>query len=319
MTRVPVAAIVGKLGELAAVGFGVSLLTFLMVRLVPGDAAQVMLGASDTSAEKLAALRHTLGLDRSWPAQYLNWIWRALHGDLGTSVWTGMPVADEIAGRVSVTVELTVLSLAAAVIAAIPAGCLMATLRASSADYAVRILSIAGVTIPSFWLGALLLLGAGTLAPGVPLVGWVAFSDDPAANLQRMVLPVVALALPVVATLARVVRAAMIDVLGQDFIRTARAKGVGEGRVVFLHALRNALIPFTTSLGIMAGYLFGGSVVIEQVFALPGLGRLMVGAISERNYPLIQGAILLATATFVLVNFAVDMLYLAIDPRARAT
>ena len=312
-------AVAAKLGELVVVAFGVSVLTFLMVRLVPGDAAQIMLGASDASPEKLAAMRHTLGLDRPWPAQYLSWIWRALHGDLGTSVWTGMPVAGEIAGRVGVTVELTVLSLAVAVALSIPLGCLMASLRSSAADYAVRILSIAGVTIPSFWLGAMLLLGAGTLAPGVPLVGWVAFAEDPAANLQRMILPVAALALPVVATLARVVRAAMVEVLGHDYIRTARAKGLGESLVVFRHALRNALIPFTTSLGIMAGYLFGGSVVIEQVFALPGLGRLMVGAIAERNYPLIQAAILLATATFVVVNFAVDMLYLAIDPRSRLT
>ncbi|MBV9537737.1 MAG: ABC transporter permease [Acidisphaera sp.] len=312
-------ALLARAGELLFVAWGVSVLTFLMIRLVPGDAAQVMLGASDTSPEKLAALRHQLGLDQPWVAQYGVWIWRALHGDLGASAWTGEPVIGEIAGRVGVTVELTVLGLLVAVVLAIPAGCLMATLRATAADYAVRVLSIAGVTVPSFWLGALLLYGAGTLAPGMTLIGWVPFAQAPLDNLQRLILPVTAIALPVVATLARVVRAAMVEALAQDFVRTARAKGLGEWLVVFRHALRNALIPFTTSLGIMTGYLFGGSVVIEQVFALPGLGRLMVGAIAERNYPLIQAAILLATAVFVLVNFVVDVLYVVIDPRAQRT
>jgi peptide/nickel transport system permease protein len=310
-------AILLRGGELAFVVFGVSVLTFLMIHLVPGDAAQVMLGAADASPEKIAALRHQLGLDRSLLAQYLEWIGGALRGDLGTSVWTGRPVIEEIASRVGVTIELTVLALVASIALAIPAGCLMATLRSSGADYIVRILSVAGVTIPSFWLGAMLLYGAGVVAPSMQVVGYVPFSENPAANLQRMVLPTIALALPVLAALSRVIRASMLEALGQDYVRTARAKGLREFRVVFAHALRNALIPFLTSVGIMAGYLFGGSVVVEQVFALPGLGRLMVGAIAERNYPLIQASILLATVTFVLVNFTVDLLYIAADPRSR--
>lgn len=311
-------AALARATELLLVAFGASVLTFLMTRLVPGDAAQVMLGASDTSPERLAALRHQLGLDANWVTQYGRWIGHASRGDFGTSVWTGEPVLNEIAGRVGVTAELTILGLATAIILSIPAGCLMAALRSSAADYVVRVLTIVGVTMPSFWLGAMLLFGAGTWMPGVPLVGYVPFAEDPAQNLQRMILPVVALALPVVASLSRIVRAAMIEALGQDYVRTARAKGLSPRLVLFRHALRNALIPFTTSVGIMAGYLFGGSVVIEQVFALPGLGRLMVGAIAERNYPLIQAAILLATLVFVLVNFAVDLVYVAIDPRARA-
>src|SRR5260370_12090725 len=181
----------------------------------------------------------------------------------------------------------------------------------------MRLLSIGGVTVPSFWFGTMLVYGAEAMLPGVALVGHVPFAADPAGNLQRMILPVIALALPVMAALARVVRATVLEVIGQDFIRVARAKGLGEARVILRHALRNALIPFITSAGIMAGYLFGGSVVVEQVFAVPGLGRLMVGAIAERNYPLIQAAILLATITFVLVNFVVDLLYLAADPRNR--
>lgn len=312
-------AVSTRAGELLLVAFGASVLTFLMTRLIPGDAAQVMLGASDTSPERLAVLRHQLGLDENWMFQYGRWIGHAASGDFGTSVWTGEPVLHEIVGRVGITAELTLLGLALAILVSIPAGCLMAALRSSAADYIVRVLTIVGVTIPSFWLGSMLLFGAGRLTPGIPLVGYVPFGEDPWQNLQRMILPVIALALPVVATLSRIVRAAMIEALGQDYVRTARAKGLPPRLVLFRHALRNALIPFTTSVGIMAGYLFGGSVVIEQVFALPGLGRLMVGAIAERNYPLIQAAILLATLVFVLVNFAVDLVYVAIDPRARAS
>ena len=312
-------ALLLRVGELLSVVFGVSVLTFLMIHLVPGDAAQIMLGASDTDPAHILALRHRLGLDQSLPAQYLHWVGHALRGDFGASVWTGAPVLGEIAGRVGVTVELTVLGLALAIAVAVPAGCLMAAMRGSAADYAVRILSILGVTVPSFWLGAMLLYGAGAVLPRLQVVGYVAFAQDPLANLQRMALPAIAVAMPVLASLARVVRAAMLDALGQDYVRTARAKGVSEFRVVFAHALRNAALPFLTSLGIAAGYLFGGSVVVEQVFALPGLGRLMVGAIAERNYPLIQAAILLTTITFVLVNFIVDLAYLAADPRARGS
>lgn len=311
-------ALLARLGQLLFVAFGVSVLTFLLIHLIPGDAAQVMLGAADASPEKVAALRARLGLDRPLVVQYALWIGHALRGDLGTSIWTGRPVLEEILGRVGVTLEVSLLSLAAAILLAVPLGCLMATLRASLGDYAMRVLSIAGVTVPSFWLGTMLIYGSAALLPGVQVVGWVPLAADPLGNLQRMILPVTALALPALATLSRVVRAAMLEALTQDYVRTARAKGISEFRVVFAHALRNALIPFVTAVGIMLGYLFGGSVVVEQVFALPGLGRLMVGAIAERNYPLIQAAILLATVVFVLVNFLVDVLYLAIDPRARA-
>jgi peptide/nickel transport system permease protein len=302
---------------LLLVAFGVSVLTFLMIHLIPGDAAQVMLGAADAAPEKVAALRTKLGLDRPLVVQYGLWIWHALGGDFGTSVWTGRPVLAEIAGRVGVTIELTLLAIGTAILIAVPAGCLMATLRSSTADYIVRVVSIAGVTVPSFWVGTMLIYGTSALLPGAQVIGWVPFAQDPWGNLQRMILPVAALALPAIASLARVVRAAMLEALTQDYIRTARAKGISEWRVIFAHALRNALIPFVTAVGIMLGYQFGGSVVIEQVFALPGLGRLMVGAITERNYPLIQAAILLATAVFVVVNFLVDVLYLVIDPRAR--
>lgn len=310
-------AVAARLAELAVVALGVSGLVFLMIHLIPGDAAQVMLGAADVGAVEVAALRERLGLDRPLPVQFALWLWHALQGDLGTSLWTGVPVLEEIGQRAGITAELTLLALGLAVMLAIPAGCVMAALRSGAADYAVRIVSIVGVTMPSFWLGAMLLLAVSTMLPGVAVIGYVPFEGDPWGHVQRMILPALSLALPVLAALSRILRASMIEALGQDYTRTARAKGVAEWRVVSVHALRNALIPFVTSAGIMAGYLFGGSVVVEQVFAIPGLGRLMVGAIAERNYPLVQAAILLATLTFVGVNLLVDLLYLAIDPRGR--
>jgi peptide/nickel transport system permease protein len=310
------AAVFRRLGELLVVCTGVSVLTFLMIRLIPGDAVQIMLGANaEVTPQQIAAMRVRLGLDQSLFVQYAVWVGRALHGDLGTSVWTGRPVLEEILPRVGVTAELTILALLLATILAIPLGCLMATARQRWSNYTIRLVSIVGITTPSFWLGVMLLYAVSVAAPDAQMLGWVSFADDPLGNLQRVVLPVTALALPVLASLARVVRASMVEVMRQDYIRTARAKGLPERDVIIVHALRNALLPFLTSFGIMAGYLFGGSVVVEQVFALPGLGRLMVGAIAERNYPLVQASILLATLTFVVVNTAVDLLYAVVDPR----
>ena len=305
-----------RLADLGFVAFGVSVLTFLMIRLIPGDAVQIMLGANaEVTPAQIAAIRQRMGLDQPIVTQYATWIGHAFRGDLGTSVWTGRPVLEEILPRIWVTAEITSLALILAAALAIPLGCLMATARSRWADYTIRLLTIIGITMPSFWLGTMLLYGVSAAAPDAQLLGWVAFSDDPLGNLQRAILPVVTLALPVLASLARVVRAAMVEVMRQDYIRTARAKGLPRHTIIAVHALRNALLPFLTSFGIMAGYLFGGSVVVEQVFALPGLGRLMVGAIAERNYPLVQASILLATLVFVVVNTLVDLLYAAVDPR----
>jgi peptide/nickel transport system permease protein len=309
-------AVLKRLGELAVVSFGVSVLTFLMIRLIPGDAVQIMLGANaEVTPQQIALMRQRLGLDQPIFIQYIDWVGRALRGDLGTSVWTGRPVLAEILPRVGVTAELTLLALLLAAALAVPLGCLMATARRRWADYTIRFVSIVGITMPSFWLGTMLLYGVSAAAPDAQMLGWVSFADDPLGNLRRAILPVTALALPVLASLARVVRASMVEVMRQDYIRTARAKGLPEHTVIGVHALRNALLPFLTSFGIMAGYLFGGSVIIEQVFALPGLGRLMIGAITERNYPLVQASILLATLSFVLVNLLVDLLYAVVDPR----
>jgi peptide/nickel transport system permease protein len=308
-----------RLFDLLVVLFGVSIIVFLMIRLIPGDAVAIMLGANtEVTPERMAALRARLGLDLPMHQQYLAWAGAMLSGDLGRSLWTGQPVAEEIAAHVGPTLQLTVLALALGAGLAVPTGVFMARFRGSGADLAMRIGTIAGLTIPSFWLGIVLIVTLATVAPSFQTLGWVPFAQDPLGNLSRLALPAFALALPILAQLSRLVRSAMLDALGQDYVRTARAKGISERGVIYRHALRNALIPFVTSVGIMTGYLLGGAIVIEQVFAIPGLGRLILGAIAERNYPLVQAAILVVTLVFVLVNFLVDLIYLAIDPRVRA-
>lgn len=311
--------IAARLADLLIVLFGVSVIVFLMIRAIPGDAVAIMLGANtEITPERMAEMRARIGLDKPAVEQYLRWAGAALAGDFGRSLWTGRPVIEEIGAQIWTTIQLTLLALVVGAGLSIPAGCLMARLRGGAADAALRIVTVAGLTIPSFWLGIVLILAFAYVAPSFPALGWIPFGADPLGNLQRAMLPALALALPLLASLSRLVRTAMLDALGQDYIRTARAKGASERSVVYKHALRNALIPFTTSVGIMAGYLLGGAIVVEQVFAIPGLGRLILGAIAERNYPLIQAAILVVTCGFVAVNFVVDLLYVAIDPRVRA-
>lgn len=307
---------IGRLIDLAVVLFGISIVVFLMIRLIPGDAVTIMLGANtEVTPERVAALRSRLGLDLPLFQQYGQWIWGIFRGDFGTSIWTGRPVLDEIAANMWPTIELTLLSILVGAGLSIPLGAFMAQARGNASEVAVRIGAIAGLTIPSFWLGIVSIFLVSKLLPGVQALGYVPFTQDPLGNLQRMVLPVIALSLPMLANLSRLVRSAMLDALSQDYIRTAKAKGANRRRIIYKHALRNALIPFITSVGVSAGYLLGGAIVIEQVFAIPGLGRLVLGAISERNYPLVQASILVLTATFVIVNFLVDLLYAVIDPR----
>ena len=308
-----------RLLDLLLVLFGVSVLTFLMIRLIPGDAVAIMLGAnSEVTPDRIAALRAQIGLDQPILLQYLHWLTAVLQGDLGVSLWTREPVSREIAAHVGPTVELATLALALGAGLAVPLGVIMAWLRGRGWDIALQIASVAGLTIPSFWLGIMLILLLTAVAPELQMLGYVPFAEDPLGNLARMILPAASLSLPIMANLARLLRSAMLEALQQDFVRTARAKGLRETLVFFRHALRNALIPFVTSVGITTGYLLGGAIVVEQVFAIPGLGRLILGAIAERNYPLVQASILVVTTSFVLVNFVVDMLYAAIDPRVRA-
>ena len=308
--------IIKRLFDLVFVLFGVSLLVFLMLRFIPGDAVEIMLGANvDISPERVEALRRQLGLDLPIYEQYVQWLGGVLRGDFGTSIWTGQPVTDEILARLPVTLEITLLALAFALIVSFPLGILAAQARGTWGDTLVRILSIVGLTLPSFWVGVLLLYFVSVRFPGFPAIGFVAFQEDPLGNLARLSLPIIAVSLPIIAGLSRILRSSLLEVMNADFIRTARAKGIRPQTLLYKHALRNALIPVITIIGVQMGYLLSGVVVIEQVFAIPGLGRLIIGAVNERNYPLVQGTILVITLVFVLVNLLVDLAYAWIDPR----
>ena len=312
--------VIRRLLDLGFVLFGVSVLVFLMLRLIPGDAVAIMLGANiDITPERVEALRRQLGLHLPLHQQYAQWLGGVLRGDLGRSVWTGRPVADEILGRLPVTLQLSAMALGFAIVVAFPIGILAARARGSGADMVVRVASIVGLTLPSFWVGVLLLYVTSIYLPGWHTIGYVPFQEDPLGNLARMALPTFAVSLPMIAVLTRILRSSLLDVLSLDYIRTGKAKGLGSRSLMYKHALRNAMIPVITVIGVQVGYLLSGVVVIEQVFAIPGLGRLVIGAINERNYPLAQGVILVVTVVFVFVNLLVDLAYAWIDPRVEYT
>ncbi len=308
--------VIRRLLDLGFVLFGVSVLIFLMLRLIPGDAVAIMLGANiDITPERVEALRRQLGLHLPMHEQYVQWLGGVLRGDLGRSVWTGRPVTDEILGRLPVTLQLSAMALCFAIAVAFPLGILAARARGGGADAFVRLASIVGLTVPSFWIGVLMLYATSMYLPTWPTIGYVPFAEDPWGNLARMILPTIAVSLPMIAGLTRILRSSLLDVLSLDYIRTGRAKGLASRSLFYKHALRNAMIPVITVIGVQVGYLLSGVVVIEQVFAIPGLGRLVIGAINERNYPLAQGVILVATVVFVFVNLLVDLAYAWIDPR----
>lgn len=305
-----------RLLDLFIVLLGVSIIVFLMIRLIPGDAVEIMLGANtDITPERVDAIRRRLGLHQPIVVQYLHWFGGVVRGDLGESIWTGRPVAGEILARLPVTLEVTGLALAFALLVSLPLGVLAARARGGLGDVVVRILSIVGLTLPSFWTGVLMIYFVSLYLPTWPAIGYVPLRHDLLGNLSRMVLPMLAVSLPMIAGLSRILRSSLLDVLRLDYVRTAHAKGLAARMVLYKHALRNALIPVVTIVGVQVGYLLGGVVVIEQVFAIPGIGRLVIGAINERNYPLVQGIILVITAIFVVVNLLVDLTYVLIDPR----
>jgi peptide/nickel transport system permease protein len=312
--------VIRRVLDLAFVLFGVSVLIFMMLRLIPGDAVAIMLGANvDITPERVEALRRQLGLHLPLHQQYAQWLGGVLQGDFGQSIWTGRPVADEIVGRLPVTLQLSFMALALAIVVSFPMGMIAAGARGGRADTIVRLASIVGLTLPSFWVGVLLLYVTSMYLPRWPTIGYVPFAEDPVGNLARMALPTFAVALPMIAALTRILRSSLLEVLSLDYIRTGKAKGLAQRTLFYKHALRNAMIPVVTVIGVQVGYLLSGVVVIEQVFAIPGLGRLVIGAINERNYPLAQGVILVATVVFVFVNLVVDLAYAWIDPRVEYT
>src|SRR5205085_5432123 len=280
--------------------FGVSVVVFLMVHLVPGDPIRIMLGHSPSGAD-IRLLRHELGLDAPLPVQYVRFVGHALHGDLGASIRSNRPVVAEIADRFPETLQLTVAAMAVAIILGVGVGTLAAASRSRLFEGALMLGATLGVSLPTFWVGLLLIDVFALRLRWFPVLG----STSP----RGLVLPAVTLALPAAAVLARVTRAGLVDVLGQDYIRTARAKGLSWRRIVGYHALRNGLIVVLTIVGLQFGSLMAGSVIVESVFARPGLGSFVVGAIQARDYPNIQGIVLVFAVFYVLINLVLDVLY----------
>jgi peptide/nickel transport system permease protein len=300
--------LVTRLASALVVVAGVSLLVFLLIHLVPGDPVEVMLGDTARPADR-TALREALGLDRPLPEQLAAYAGGLLRGDLGRSLHSQRPIADMLAERIPATAELALAGLAVALLVALPLGILAAVRRNTWWDRSAMVVSLLGVSVPNFWLGPVLIL---VFSLGL---GWLPVSgrEGPAS----VVLPALTLGTALAAVLARMVRAALLEVLSEDYVRTARAKGLPPHRVILHHALRNAALPVITLLGLQLGALLGGAVITEVVFAWPGLGQLTVEAIQRRDYPVVQACVLLIALSYVVVNTLTDLVYAALDPRVR--
>jgi len=298
---------------------GVATLVFLLLRVLPGDVVLLRLAGEGgkVADEVLRAERARLGLDHALWRQYVDWIWGLVRGDLGLSMWTGRPVAQEIRIRMTLSVELTILATLLAVAVSIPLGTLAALRRATWVDYLLRVFSISGLSLPSFWLAVLIVLMLLRLFAWSPPLTFTAFWQDPVANLSQLIWPALVVGFRSAALSARMMRSALLDVLGDDYIRTARAKGLSERAVVRRHAVRNALLPVITVVGLESAVILGGLVVTEQVFNLNGLGKLLLEAVTRRDYTLTQALVMLSASTFVVMNLLVDLCYAWLDPRIR--
>ena len=298
---------------------GVSLLTFLFIRLIPGDAIAARLGTSTAlSPEQTASLRAYFGLDQPLPIQYWTWLGSLLRGDAGYSIRTGRPVFVEILERLPATLELATAATLIAVVIGIPLGLRSAMRPRTGGDRAARIGGLIGLSLPSFWLGTLIIVVFSLYLRWLPNTGgYVDFMRDPFGNLRLLLFPAITLGVALAAATMRMTRSAMLDVLGADYVRTARAKGLGAWIVVRRHVLKNGLIVVVTLLGVQVGQLLGGAVVVEEIFSIPGVGRMLLTAIVQRDYALVQGGVLAIAILFVVVNIVVDLLYGYLDPRIR--
>jgi peptide/nickel transport system permease protein len=298
---------------------GVSILTFLFIRLIPGDAIAARLGTSTAlTPDQLADLRAYFGLDQPLPVQYWNWVSSLLRGDAGYSIRTGRPVFVEITERLPATLELAAAAALIAIAIGIPLGLLSAMRPRSRLDVAARIGGLVGLSLPSFWLGTLIIVLFSLYLRWLPNTGgYVDFARDPLTNLSLMMFPAVTLGVALAAATMRMTRSAMLDVLAADYVRTATAKGLPRPLVVRRHVLKNGLIVVVTLLGIQVGQLLGGAVVVEEIFSIPGIGRMLLTAIVQRDYALVQGGVLVIAILFVFVNIVVDLLYGYLDPRIR--
>ncbi len=295
---------------------GVSIIVFLLMHFIPGDPVALLLGDYYTE-ETAAAIRAKHGLDKPLVSQYFIWLGRLFVGDWGNSIIANRPIFEDLMRRLPITFELIILSMGFALLIAIPAGVIAALRPYSWRDYSAMTTALVGVSVPEFFMGILLILFFSLLWGILPAVGYVPFSESPWSNIKHMILPAVTLGLARAALLTRLVRASMMEVIRLDYVTTARAKGVRERAVVLKHALKNALIPTVTVLGLQVGFLIGGAIVVETVFSVPGVGSFGISAISLRDYPQVQAFVLLFALGFVLVNLIVDILYAFLDPRIK--
>jgi peptide/nickel transport system permease protein len=297
---------------------GLTVLVFLMLHLIPGTVVEQMIGADAMMSQQMVdQLKRFFGLDRPWYVQYGHWLGQLVRGDLGTSWRTGKPVLSLILERLPVTIELTVLSVVFSLILGVAAGILSAVWRDRPVDHVTRVGTLLGLSIPVFWQGTMLILFFSLYLRWMPPIMWVDILTDPRRNLTIMLLPALCLGTAAAANVARTTRSCMLDVLSSDFVRTARAKGLAGRGIVLKHALTNALIPIVTVVGLQLGILLGGTVVVEEVFTLPGVGRLVLWSIYQRDYPVTQSTILFIAALFMTLNLAIDLLYGYLEPRIR--
>jgi peptide/nickel transport system permease protein len=299
--------------------FGVALLVFLLLRVAPGDIVELKYAGSGTFAPKEALDRERaqLGLDKPVAQQFVSWISGFVRFDFGQSMWTGQPITQEIRVRLELSLELAVMATLVAMLLAVPLGTLAALKQDTWVDYGVRIFSIAGLAMPSFWLGIVIILAFLILFKWLPPLTFTSFWVDPRANLAQLIWPALAVGYRYSAMATRMTRSAVLEVLRDDYVRTARAKGLGEAVVVLKHALRNALLPIVTVIGLEFAFLIGGLVVTEQVFNLNGIGMLFVESVTHRDYTMTQALVLLVSFVFIFMNFVVDLLYAWLDPRIR--
>lgn len=299
----------------------VTLMVFALMRLVPGDPAELLLmgfeGDGQYSQQQLDELRAKLGTDRPLAIQYLSWIWGMLRGDFGVSMYFDTPISDDLAAKLPITLELAALALMLAFVVAVPLGVISAVRQDTIADYASRIIAIAGVAMPTFWIGILVVYFLVTWFDWLPPLGYADLWNDPWRNLQQMFFPAVALGFYNMALIARVTRSSMLEVFREDYIRTARSKGLREGAVIIRHALKNAFLPILTISGWQVGRLIAGTVVIETIFLVPGMGRLLVDSILHRDYTMIQSIVMVIAFMVLALNLVVDLLYAWLDPRIR--
>ena len=308
--------LIPRLAESVVTFVLVTIVVFIGVRALPGDPARALAGEENNPAQ-VAAVRHSFGLDQPLPVQYLKYVNNALHGNLGTSARTGLPVASSIGHAIPVTLQLAVFAVAIAAVIGVGAGMIAAVRRRGPANWAVNSVALIGLSVPSFWLGLMGILIFAIAYPILPASGFVSVFDNPVESFRHLLMPAIVLGSGLAAVVMRQTRSAMIDALSTDYVRTAKAKGLSNTHVVVGHALRNSLIVVTTIVGLQLGALISGAVVTEQIFVLPGFGKLTIDAVFTRDYPMIQGVVLVTATAYIVINLLVDLLYSVIDPRVR--